>query len=114
MNGLVENKLLNYEKIILLKNYFNEEDKLNLLKMLNNRKKELSINMNANIKMISNSKQRAINNNNRKKIKYTSKKIIQAIEIENESIEVMIEKVKNDILELCKGFPLYPGMEVLR
>jgi len=26
----------------------------------------------------------------------------------------VIEKVKKDILELCKYFPLYPGMEVLR
>lgn len=26
----------------------------------------------------------------------------------------IIEKVKNEILELCKGFPLYPGMDVLR
>lgn len=34
--------------------------------------------------------------------------------IDNYQDKSIIEKVKNDILELCKGFPLYPGMEVLR
>ncbi len=34
--------------------------------------------------------------------------------IDNYQDKSVIEKVKNDILELCKNFPLYPGMEILR
>ncbi len=34
--------------------------------------------------------------------------------INNYSDKSIIEKVRNDILELCKNFPLYPGLEVLR
>ena len=34
--------------------------------------------------------------------------------IDNYTDKNVIEKVKNDILELCKEFPLYPGLEVLR
>lgn len=34
--------------------------------------------------------------------------------IENYQDKNVIEKVKNEILELCREFPLYPGMEVLR
>ncbi len=34
--------------------------------------------------------------------------------IDNYTDKSVIEKVKKDILELCKGFPLYPGLEVLR
>ena len=34
--------------------------------------------------------------------------------IDNLNDETVIKKVRQDILELCKGFPLYPGMTVLR
>ena len=34
--------------------------------------------------------------------------------IDNYTDKTVIEKVKQDILELCRDFPLYPGMEVLR
>ncbi|MBI2653944.1 serine hydroxymethyltransferase [Candidatus Woesearchaeota archaeon] len=34
--------------------------------------------------------------------------------IDNYTDKAIIEKAKNDILELCNDFPLYPGMEVLR
>ena len=34
--------------------------------------------------------------------------------IDNYTDKNVIEKVRKDILELCRGFPLYPGMEVLR
>ena len=34
--------------------------------------------------------------------------------IDNYTDKNVIERAKNDILELCKGFPLYPGMEILR
>jgi len=34
--------------------------------------------------------------------------------IDNYSEKSVIEKAKKDILELCKDFPLYPGLEVLR
>ncbi|MBI2656685.1 serine hydroxymethyltransferase [Candidatus Woesearchaeota archaeon] len=34
--------------------------------------------------------------------------------IGNHTDKAVIEKAKNDILELCRDFPLYPGMEVLR
>lgn len=34
--------------------------------------------------------------------------------IDNYTDKSVIERVKNHILELCKDFPLYPGMEVLR
>ena len=34
--------------------------------------------------------------------------------IDNYTDKNVIERVKNDILELCKEFPLYPGLEVLR
>ena len=34
--------------------------------------------------------------------------------IDNHTDKNVIERAKNDILELCKGFPLYPGMEILR
>jgi len=34
--------------------------------------------------------------------------------IDNYTDKSVIERVRKDILELCKGFPLYPGMEVLR
>ncbi len=34
--------------------------------------------------------------------------------IDNYTDKSVIEKIGNDILELCKEFPLYPGLEVLR
>ena len=34
--------------------------------------------------------------------------------IDNHTDKNVIERAKNDILELCKDFPLYPGMEILR
>ena len=34
--------------------------------------------------------------------------------IDNYNDKNVIERVRKDILELCKEFPLYPGMEVLR
>jgi glycine hydroxymethyltransferase len=34
--------------------------------------------------------------------------------IDNHTDKSVIEKARNDIFELCKGFPLYPGMEVMR